>query len=69
METDKNDMQKLSFVCSKYYDYLNENNRDLSKKKQLKILRDSGLSKNYYPLNEACNRLEIILDNFRDSYR
>lgn len=38
-------------------------------KKQLKILRDSGLSKNYYPLNEACNRLEIILDNFRDSYR
>ena len=59
---------KLSLVCNKYYDYINEHIRNPSKKIQIKMLKQNNLDIKYYPLDITCGKLEEILNKYREIY-
>lgn len=62
-------LMKLYSACQDYYAYVDHEKYQPSKKVQQKIMKKHGVDENYYPLDEACKKLENILENHRDVYR
>lgn len=54
---DRNDC-RLYLACKDYYDFINRNDYNPSKKKQNKILKSHNLPLSFYPLDISCQNFE-----------